>query len=70
MAVNKTEFTHAQGQIAVRTHLRLINEHAAGAVHGFYRKVHIINNGGVHVVFVMIPVAGTLPKAAVKHYGR
>ena len=67
MAVNQSQFTHAKGQIPVRTGLRLINQDTAGAVHGFDRKILLINHRGIHVILIVIPVAGSLPQMTVQH---
>lgn len=50
MTMNDAQFPYPQGQIPVRMHLSLINQHAAGAVHGLDGKVFPIDDGGVHVV--------------------
>ena len=65
MTVNDTKLTHAQRQVAVGTRLGSINQNAARAVHWFDCVVLLVNDGGVHVVFVVIPVAGGLPQASV-----
>ena len=71
MAVDKAKLTHAQGQITVGMRLGFVNEHAAGAVHGLYRIVLTVDNGGVHILFIVEPVAGSLPKLAIEdHRGR
>ena len=50
-------------------HLRLINEHTAGTVHGLNRKIIIIYDGGVHIVLIVIPVTRTLPESPIEHDG-
>ena len=71
MAVHQTQLTHAQRQVTVGVRLRLIHQHSAGAVHGLYRVILAVDDGGVHVLFVVIPVTGGLPEVAVEyHRGR
>ena len=65
MTMNDTKLAHAQRQVAVGTRLGSINQNAARAVHRFDCVVLLVNDGGVHVVFVVIPVAGGLPQASV-----
>ena len=49
--------------------LAVVDQHTAGAVHGFHREIHLVNDGGVHVVLVVVPVAGALPQLTVEHDG-
>ena len=65
MAVHQSQLAHAQGQIPVGTGFGRINQNAAGAVHGLHRIVFPVDYRGVHVVFIMIPVSGSLPEAPV-----
>ena len=68
MAVHQTQLTHAQRQVTVGVRLRLIHQHSAGAVHGLYRVILAVDDGGVHVLFVVIPVTGGLPEVAVEYH--
>ena len=68
VTVNQTKLRHAKRQVAVRVRLKLVNKHTAGAVHGLDGKVGVVNNGGVHILFIVIPVTGTLPKGAVENH--
>ena len=70
VTVHQTEFTHAQGQVAVGMGLAAVDHHAAGAVHGLDAVVLVINLGGVHVVLVVIPVTGRLPQVTAHNHGR
>lgn len=70
VAVHQTEFTHAQGQVAVGMGLAAVDHHAAGAVHGLDAVVLVVNLGGVHVVLVVIPVTGRLPQVTAHNHGR
>ena len=69
VAVHQAQLAAAQGQVTVGMGLVLVHHHAAGAVHGLDAEVLVIDLGGVHVVLVVIPVAGGLPQAAVHHHG-
>jgi hypothetical protein len=42
----------------------LVDQDGAGAVHRFDGEILAIDLGGVHVLFVVLPVAGSLPKFA------
>ena len=65
MTVNQTQLAQTKGQITVGTGLRCIYKNTARAVHGFYRIILLINNRGVHIIFIVIPVTGGLPQASV-----
>ena len=67
--VDQTQLGHAEGEVPVGVGLILIHQHAAGAVHGLDGEVHIVNDGGVHIVFIVVPVAGALPQLTVEHDG-
>ena len=64
VAVDQAQLAHTQGQIPVGVGLALVDHHAAGAVHGLDGEVLVIDDGGVHVVLVVVPVAGALPQLA------
>ena len=65
MAVNQTEFTHAEGEFTIAVEGVVVNQNGAGAVHGFDGIICFVDFGEVHSVFVVIPVTGLFPKAAV-----
>ena len=69
VTVHQTQLAGADGQVAVAPQLAHVDQHAAGAVHGLDGEVGLIDLGGVHVLFVVIPVTGALPQAAVEHDG-
>ena len=69
MAVHHAQFAHSQRQIPVGVGLGLVHQHAAGAVHGFDGIVLPVDEGGVHVLLIVEPVAGSLPQLAVKDHG-
>ena len=50
--------------------LVLINQHAAGAVHRLDGVILAVDDGGVHVVLVVIPVAAAVPELLVEDDGR
>ena len=71
MPVDQTQLAHAQRQIAVGMRLAGVDHHAARAVHGLDGIILAVNDGGVHVLLVVVPVARALPQAAVEnHRGR
>ena len=67
MAVHDAELAHAQRQITVGVRLGLIDQHAAGAVHRLERKRHIVDDSGIHIVFIVIPVTAAVPKILIEH---
>ena len=46
-----------------------VDQHPTGAVHGLDSEIHIVDDGGVHIVLIVVPVAGALPQLAVEHDG-
>ena len=61
MPVYQTQLAHAQRQIPVRMGLDFIDQHAAGAVHWLQGKICFIDNCGIHIIFIVIPVATAVP---------
>ena len=45
-----------------------VYQHAARTVHGLDREICFINDCGIHVIFIMLPVSGALPQSPVEHY--
>ena len=66
MAMDEAELAEAQRQIAVAVLRGVVDEHAARAVHRLDGVVFTVDLREVHVLFVVIPVAGRLPKLAVQ----
>ena len=62
MAVYKSQFTDTERQVFIGMRFGFINQHTARAVHRFYRKICIINNCRIHIVFIVIPVTGIFPQ--------
>ena len=58
----RAEFRQTHGQVAVGAQRVVENLHMAGAVHGFDGVFAFFGGGEEHVVFVVRPVAGFLPK--------
>ena len=70
VAVHQTEFAHPERQFPVTVRLTAVDHHAAGAVHGLHAVDLVVDRGGVHIVFVMIPVSAGLPKVPVHDHRR
>ena len=70
VTVHQAKLTHADGQIPVGTGLGSVHQHAARAVHRLDREVLAVDHRRVHIVFIVIPVAGGLPEAAVQDHRR
>ena len=66
VAMDEAEFAEAQRQVTVAVLLGVVDEHAARAVHRLDRIVFTVDLREVHVLFVMIPVAGRLPELTVQ----
>ncbi|MPM68873.1 hypothetical protein SDC9_115808 [bioreactor metagenome] len=69
VAVYQAKLTHAQRQVAVGMGLGFENQHSAGTVHRLEGIIDVVDNRGIHVVFVMIPVAAAVPKLLVEDNG-
>ena len=63
MAVDQAQLTVPQGQVPVGVGFQLVDQNTAGAVHGLDGKVLAVNDGGIHIILVVIPVAGGLPQS-------
>ena len=68
--VHKAQLTHTQGQVPVAVGLRFVYQHAARAVHGLNGKVLAVDERGVHIILVMVPVAAALPQRPAEDDGR
>ena len=64
VAVYQTQFAIAQRQIAIGMRVELIGQDAAWTVHGLDGEILTVDNGGIHVLFIVIPVTGGLPQRA------
>ena len=60
------ELAIAQRQVAVAAHVRLEDQHVAGAVHRLQRVFALLRLGREHVLAVVLPVPGLLPQALVE----
>ena len=69
MAMHQTQLAHPQRQVAVGMGLAGVDQHPAGAVHGLDGVILAVDDGGVHIVLVVIPVAGLLPQLTVQNHG-
>ena len=65
VAVHQANLAGANGQLAVRMRLGGVHQHAARAVHGLNAVLFVVDDGGVHVVLVVVPVARGLPQLLV-----
>ena len=70
VTMHKSEFTDAQGQIAIAVRLALVHHNSARAVHGFYAIDFIVDDCGIHIVLVVIPVSAGFPQMAVHNHRR
>ena len=69
VSVYQTDFSNTHRQVSVGVHILFVNQHTAGAVHGFYCVVFFIDNCCIHVIFVVIPVTGSVPQFSVQNDG-
>ena len=65
VAVHQANLAGADGQLAIGVRLGGVHQHAARAVHGLNAVLFVVDDGGVHVVFVVVPVARGLPQLLV-----
>ena len=65
VAVNQANLAGADGQLAIGVRLGGVHQHAARAVHGLNAVLFVVDDGGVHVVLVVVPVARGLPQLLV-----
>ena len=70
VAVDEAELADAHRQLAVAVDVALVDEDAAGAVHRLNRERLAVYLGEVHVLLVVVPVAGTQPERAVQDHRR
>ncbi len=63
--VHNAQLTDPQGQLPIAVGLRTVYHDTAGAVHGLDAVILPIDLGGIHIVLIVIPVAGGLPQVAV-----
>ncbi len=68
VAVHAAELGHAQRQVAVGAPAALVDQQAAGAVHGLHRVRLLVDLGEVHVLLVVVPVAAALPELAAQDH--
>jgi hypothetical protein len=64
--VDHAELRQAEREVAVRAGLAGEDDGAAGAVHRLDGIILVVDPGGVHVLLVVVPVAGLLPQVAVE----
>ncbi len=69
MTVDDTELGEPEGHVPVGTGFAVVDDGASGAVHGFDGVHLVVDHGGVHVVLVVLPVAGGLPEVSVEDLG-
>ena len=69
MAVYAAQLAVTQRQLTVGVRLKLIYQNTAGAVHGLDGEILLVNEGGVHVFFIVIPVTRSLPQCATHDLG-
>ena len=65
VAVHQANLAGANGQLAIGVRLGGVHQHAARAVHGLNAVLFVVDDGGVHVVLVVVPVARGLPQLLV-----
>ena len=65
--MDMAEFGKAEREVFVGMNAAVIGEHSTRAVHRFDGVILLVDLGGVHVLFVVIPVAGSLPELPAHH---
>ena len=70
ISVHDTEFSHADRQFLVAAIAAVEDETVPRAVHGFQSPLLLLDGQREHVVLVVLPMAGRLPKLGVEHVRR
>ena len=65
VAVDQANLAGANGQLAIGVRLGGVHQHAARAVHRLNAVLFVVDDGGVHVVLVVVPVTRGLPQLLV-----
>ena len=68
VAVNQTQLTDTQRKLLVRVRFGTIYQHSAGTVHGFNCEICLIDNGCIHIVFIVLPMTRALPQGTIQHH--
>ena len=69
VAQHRAQLEEAQGQVPVAPDLGFVNQHVGQAVHRF-DAVHLpFHFGEIHLVPVVVPVAGAFPQVGLEHLG-
>ncbi len=61
VTMHQTQLGHAQGQVTIGVRLGLVDQHTARTVHGLDGVIFAVDDGGIHIVLVMFPVAAAVP---------
>src|SRR5664279_1004442 len=67
MAVNRAQLEITQGQVTVAAQLGLVDHHVGKTVHRFYTETLLIYLGEIHILAVVLVVAGTLPQLGLEY---
>lgn len=70
ITVNDTEFSHTDWEFFITTIPRIEDQAMPRAVHRLECPFFLFDVKDEHVVFVVLPMAGSLPEFAVEHVGR
>ena len=62
VAVNRAQFKEADRQVAVTAHFGFVDQDMARTVHRLQDEFFFVDLEGIHIFFVIIQVAGSLPK--------
>ena len=70
VAVDKPELAHADGKVLIAVGRKLVDEHAAGAVHGLDGALLPVDLGRIHIILIVIPMPRGLPQRPCHDHGR
>ena len=65
VAVHQANLAGADGQLTIGVRLGGVHQHATRTVHGLNAVLFVVDDGGVHVVLVVVPVTRGLPQLLV-----
>jgi len=70
ITMDNTELSHSDREFLVTAITRIEDQAMSGAVHGLQCPFLLLDIKGKHIVLVILPVSGSLPKLAVVHIWR
>ena len=70
VTMDDAELSHPNGKLLVASVSRIEDQAVSWAIHGFESPFFFLNVQQEHVILIVLPMAGCLPKFGVVHIGR